>query len=335
MNVQRLSRPALSRLLFLLMLYMANGHVYGEIPVRNYNPFALMVGLPELRSAFLLPSGQTALSINTSLSNQWNITSAEGEEIFIDGEVNITDLNFRLGYKRLEFSLNIPLLAYGGGNLDPLIEGFHQALSMPNGGRELFYQNRLLFSYSNTATAQAIRIDEPESGVGDVRIAVATQLKRTDAFASSIGLQLKLANGDTQSWMGSGAYDLALFNNFEWQRGDWQTQIQLGLVFMQQGEFLSGQRESVAGTLGGAINYNMLSSLWWILQYDLHTALFSDSELAVLGSGQMLSSALAWRSKRWQAHIAIVEDVVVESAPDVGFQLGFEYRPPTFTGTGN
>ncbi len=310
----------------LLLLLVITRAATAEIPVRNYNPFALMVGLPELKSAFLLPAHSRQMSITSTISNQWNIASEAGETIFVDGEVNITDVNFSYGFSNWALTVNIPWIAYQRGSLDPLIEGFHQNLSMPNGGREYFYQNQLLFIYSNEQTQQSLRIDKPVSGVGDVRINLAAQVKRSDVFASSIGIQLKLANGDAEQWLGSDSYDIAVYNNFEWLQGSWQTQFQLALVMMQDAGFLQGQREKLAGALSLAVNYNMTSQLWWSLQYDMHTALFTNSNIASLSDSQMMSMAIAWRGKSWGVHFAMLEDVVVASAPDVGFQLGFNIK---------
>ena len=311
------------RVLIICMIGFLSTFSMAEVPSRNYNPFALMVGLPELRSSFLLDAGALNFSVNKTLSNQWNLGEAEGESIFMDGEVGITDVNFAYGLDRWQLQLNVPWIEYSEGNLDPLVEDFHGVLSMPNAGREYFHQNKLLFSYTNDANAQNLYLDEAIAGVGDMRLSVTGQIKRSDVFASSVGMQLKLANADEEQWLGSGSYDLAFYNNYEWLGGNWQTQLQLGVIAMQDKGFLARQRQSVAGAFSIATNYRVYRMLWWTLQYDVHTALFKNSNLAPMSSGSMAAMALTWRGRQWSGHFAMLEDVAVQSSPDVGFQLGF------------
>ena len=116
----------------------------------------------------------------------------------------------------------------------------------------------------------------------------------------------------------------SFYNNFEWLQGKWQTQMQLNVILMQQKGFLKEQKKNAAAAVGVAVNYNMTSRLWWVLQYDAHTALFNKSNKKPLGHGQMLSVAVAWRGKSWGSHFAILEDIDVDSVPDIGFQFGLQ-----------
>ncbi len=314
----------ISCLSLLLCLMLSGMPTQAAIASRNYNPFALMVGLPELKSGFLPEANRVALSVTSTLSNQWNVDAVGDETLFMDGEVNITDVTISYGLNALELQVNIPFIAYQQGSLDPLVEGFHNTFSMPNGGRELFYQDQLLFVYSNDKTDQTLRLDDSVEGLGDVRLLLRGQIQRHANFASSVGLQLKLANAKQSSWLGSGSYDLALLNSYEWHFERWQTQFQWGAVWMQDKGFLAGQRKKLAGTLSAAMNYAMTEHLWWTLQYDGHSALFDKTRLAPMSRGSMAAMALSWREIHWQGYVAILEDVAVASAPDVGFQLGLK-----------
>lgn len=310
-------------ILFGGLLFLSSS-VKAEIPVRNYNPFAVLIGLPELKSGYILSPGKYSLGLNMTASNQWNVDDNANEAIFIDGEINIIDLNWAYGFKQFEVSINAPWLMLTNGNLDPLIEDFHQIFSMPNGGREYFYQNELLFVYQNEATGQKLRLDEDVSGWGDIRLGLGWQLKQSVDFASSLRLQLTLANGDENKWLGSGAYDLSVSSSSEWLWDNWKTQLQVSGLLMQDKGFLEGQKKTFAAIIGMAASYRLLGRVWWTFQYDGHSPLYKHSNIAPLSEGQMVSMALSWEAESWRCHFAIIEDVAVESVPDVGFQLGFQ-----------
>jgi long-subunit fatty acid transport protein len=68
------------------------------------------------------------------------------------------------------------------------------------------------------------------------------------------------------------------------------------------------------------VNYRYSPSLTLTLQFDGHTAAYRDSALRLLGSAWMISIGGEYRfASQWVAHLALTEDVRVESAPDVSF----------------
>lgn len=293
-----------------------------EIPTRNFNPFAVLVGLPELKSGYIKTSGDYSLGINMTASNQWNVEGNGNEVIFMDGEININELYWAYGLNSVEFSVSIPWLMFTNGRLDPLIEDFHELFSMENAGREYFYQNELLFIYQNQSSGNQLRLDASESGLGDVRLGLGWQLKRSADFASSLRVQLTLANADEKKWLGSGSYDLSISSSNEWLWLNWKIQAQFSALIMQNQGFLEGQKEDAALILGAAASYRLVGDVWWTLQYDGHTRLYKHSSISPLSDGQMVSMAFSIEKPTWRFHVAILEDVAVQSAPDVGFQLG-------------
>jgi long-subunit fatty acid transport protein len=70
-------------------------------------------------------------------------------------------------------------------------------------------------------------------------------------------------------------------------------------------------------------DYRFSPALALTLQFDGHTAAFSDSHLPLLGSAWImtLGGEYRWRS-HWYLQLGVSEDIKVEASPDVNFVLG-------------
>lgn len=135
-------------------------------------------------------------------------------------------------------------------------------------------------------------------------------------------LSLKLPTGDTDKLTGSGTTDLALSLASSQQLSTrFTSQQQVSLSMLGNGKRLNSQQEAWvwSGSLGVA---TLVTSHWDVtLQLDGHTRVF-DSNLRALGNALQLSVGPRYQSHLWSSTLLISEDVAVDTAPDVQFQLG-------------
>ncbi len=304
-------------------------------PTANRSPLLLPVGLPDARSAVVLPAGalevRSTLEIaNTSLYEP--SLCGEGCSLALDGETTRLALGARRGFgDGWEASVTLPLLRHSGGFLDSAIEGWHDSFGLPNGDRDSYPQDRLLFQYRPGSGGLAVT--NSLSGVGDVQLGVARRLGERFAVRG----QLELPSGDADDLTGSGGTDLALSLHYSSNGNrtgalpDQRLYAHLsgGVLLREDGDLLPGEQESWVGFGSATVGWRA-SEHWHLkVQVDAHSAAW-DSPREALGepSAQLVVGASAQLGKAWVIDLAFSEDIVVERSPDIVFQLGLRWRPP-------
>ena len=90
-------------------------------------------------------------------------------------------------------------------------------------------------------------------------------------------------------------------------------------------DVLQGQHRSNVAYAHAGLSWQYSQRLSLNLQLDGHSA-FYQSDLRELGSSVQLSVGGRWQlSPTWRTELVMVEDIMVESAPDVIFQLRLDH----------
>ncbi len=188
-----------------LLLLLAAGAAYAQTPPDNLHP-----GPSEIRDEHVLaqprltltalspaitPAGQWSLSLSTLWSNSfsWN-QDVPGEfpghrSYLMDAETFTLDATLRYGLRRnLEVGLRLPLRWRGGGILDALIDAWHSALDLPNGGRPYFPRDAFQVEGTTTTGQSFSWTDLPGVGLGDAELQ--SRWRFVDGGSSSISLAL-------------------------------------------------------------------------------------------------------------------------------------------------
>lgn len=304
------------------LLILLADHVRAGLPVRNQNPFAQFIGLPALQSARLLMPGQQQAEVLASMSSHFVLEKDEADPLHIDGESYMGDLSWRAGFDRWEAAIVIPWVSYRKGFLDKFVVNWHRAFDLPNGNRSSVPDNQLRIAYAGEET---FLLDRPAQGVGDIRLQAAYALIEQEDFAQSIYAGLKLPTGNADRGLGSGGADLALFSVWEWRQGHWRQELQAGVLAMQRPEVLPSMRRQLAAFGSLALGYVSARGLGVFVQYDAHSQLYKGTEQPALGDAHMLSAGWRVYYPGFAWSFALTEDIDVDSAPDVGFQLGFRF----------
>jgi hypothetical protein len=97
---------------------------------------------------------------------------------------------------------------------------------------------------------------------------------------------------------------------------------------MTKGNVLSDQQNSVAGFGAAGLGWGPAGWLSFKLQLNAHTAMFHSSDLAELSKGalMLLIGGTLKFPDGYLLDIAVSEDLVVSTSPDVAFHLGLSRR---------
>ena len=103
---------------------------------------------------------------------------------------------------------------------------------------------------------------------------------------------------------------------------------QLGYLYAGQSDLIENIQEQNLWFAGLGLDWR-ISPSWSVLgQLDAHAAP-ADSEIKGIGEAAvMVSVGARWRfAEDWALDFSVVEDIQVETAPDVVFQAGVRWRP--------
>lgn len=293
----------------------------------NLNPLVQVYGLPTTRGAVLAKEQQWKTGLQLEAANTFSFDDKGSESIFLDGETYRATLSASYGLSdRLELGIEIPYLSHDGGQLDSLIEDWHDFWGLPNGDRGDFAQDQLDYSYRKNGQ-QLLDFEEAESGLGDASLLLAWQLSSTEETTWSLRTGVKLPTGDADKLTGSESTDVHLGVHVSDQglfgNPSFYTHANLGVLWMDEGEVLDDSREDWVGYGSGSLSWMVSQRVSLKAQVDFHTA-FYDSELEEIGdfTAVLVFGGSIRAAKNTVVDISMSEDIVVNASPDVVFQLG-------------
>ena len=293
----------------------------------NQNPLVAIFGLPAAAPATILEAGRTTVEFRSDIASSCSSNANSRESILLDGETYRFTLAARRGIGRnLEIGMELPYVMHRQGFLDNFIKNWHDFFGLPQGDREDLPEDQLDYRYSRNGEEKLSLTDESE-GLGDLRLTAGWQLLRQDRPAKkSLALRasLKLPTGDKDKLLGSGSTDLALWLSGSTTGGHDSIALYgaVGALFLSDGDIIADQQNHLVGfgTLG--IGWQALASLNLKLQIDAHTAFYDDSDLDELSeSAQLNIGGTLAVTEATDLDIAVGEDIVVDSAPDVVFHI--------------
>ena len=128
--------------LFLTCLFSTASSFEGPLQVNNLYPLFLHADQPYLEKADI------ENSMSFSLSHSSTYTVKESPKWVINLDMEITKFTFR--YKRIiknlfEFDLDIPVLIFGAGFLDGVLEDYHNTFGFSDYGRSDRPHNEFLY----------------------------------------------------------------------------------------------------------------------------------------------------------------------------------------------
>ena len=320
---RRLLLPAL---LVAAPLCMASEPLY----VKNLSPITGLLGLPSQRSADTTQAGALAAALHNSIANHYVLDGSSKEYLNLDGETVRVALDLRYGLAAdWELHLEVPWLDHSGGNLDSVIDDWHDLWGMSEGGRDLVPTDLLDYRYATQSVDFGLQ--EDSSGLGDVSLSLNHVFYRDDRAVASVVLGYKFGTGDEDDFLGSGADDGFVAIRFSGQDLSglplsWHGQV--GYLRAGDSDLLQDTQEQNLWFAGLALDWALAERWSLIAQLDSHAAPLDSDIKAVGGEAYMFTAGARWRfAQHWSADLSVVEDIRVETAPDVTFQASLRYTP--------
>ena len=295
--------------------------------VSNQAPLARLCGLPTLDRARLLAEGEYETSFSWDLASSYTLGGNESEQLVFDGESHRLALRLERGLTNgWEIGVELPMIAQRQGGLDGFIEGWHDFFGLPQGGRDQAARDQLNYRYEKNSRP-LFSLQDEENGLGDLRLLLSRQLHVAADSSLALHVSLELPTGDDRQLLGSGSVDVALWVSGEqlWRPAGQRLALHWGggLLVADSGDILSAQRRPLVGT--GTLGLAWSAWPWLALQVqlDAHTSLFDGSGLRQIdgASAQLAIGGAVAVAERTRLELAVVEDIAVDTAPDVNFHL--------------
>lgn len=315
-------------LLLGVLLCPAAAQAAEPLYAKNLSPVACLIGLPSQRAAAAGPAGSLDVALHTSVASNFVSEFRDGEEINLDGETIRLALELRYALAdKWDLQLELPWLDHSGGDLDSLIDNWHDLWGMSDGGRSEAPRDLLDFRYRGDG---AFSLQDDASGLGDTSLSVSYQFLDEERSAASIVLGYKFGTGDEDDFLGSGADDAYIALRFS---GDHLSDLplrwhgQLGYLRAGGSELIGSAQERDLWFAGLTLDW-MVTEDWSLIgQVDGHAAPMDSAVKAVGESAIMVTVGARWRfAEHWSVDVSVVEDAQVETAPDVTFQASLRYR---------
>ena len=296
---------------------------------RDNGPLTGLFGFPDSTEGSRLDdSGKSSWGINLVTSSHSSMDVHGGESILLDGETSRFALSFRRGVgERLELGIEIPYLFHETGNLDSLIDSWHDFFGLPDGIRDERANDQLLFSYADGN--DQFLMSRNASGLGDVRLIAGWEIAARESTSTALRFGIKLPTGDSDHLLGSGSLDVSIGI-----AGDAAGLLGLAnldgfyrvnAIYLGRPDILSSRTNSVVGQVSAGLSYAVGRRTTIGLQTLVRSPVY-DSRVKSLGDvAASLTAGVSVRlSPTYRVSLAVVEDMHVESLPDVTFALSLE-----------
>lgn len=320
------ARRAAVALVCLLASTAGRGQEAQPFRTLNLSPTVAVFGLPVWTTA----AAGTRVVASMDLANDYRFSSEGKDRIMLDGETWRGDVALEHGFgSRWTAGVEIPYFRQSGGMLDDVIDVWHSAFNLPDGGRNARPQDRLLFSLAN-ASGEFLRLQSPADSLGDAVLSVGRSFGSSAARYFLRGA-LKLPTGDPDLLAGSGSTDVSLTllrsRRLSLRRRAAGFFWGVGAARLGDAERIRyPQRHAIfTGLLGAAVR--VLPRTGFEVQLDAHSALYR-SPLKELGRAGVQVSLGAFREleRRRRLEFAVNEDLSVGTAPDVALHFAFGWN---------
>ena len=328
-----LSSRVLSPMLGAISFFIGAASCWAELEseplyVKNLSPVSGLLGLPSQRQADTQAAGSYSLAMHSSIASHYVAETSTAEQVSLDGETARFALEARYGLaENWDIQLEVPWLKHSGGFLDNAIDSWHDIWGMSDGGRSNVAHDILDFHYFDPSARFSLTDDA--SGLGDISLSLSHAFYRDDNSALSAVIGYKFATGDEDELLGSGEDDVFLALRFSGAHLanlplNWHGQV--GYLYAGSSDVLGSRQENDLWFAGLSLDWAIAQSFSLFAQLDVHAAPM-DSELTALGDEAFLGSLGGrWSfARNWSLDVSFIEDLQVETAPDITFQASIRY----------
>jgi hypothetical protein len=302
--------------------------------IANQSPLIILYGIPRYHETGLTNEGQSQWDISFDVSNNFTASSTDSEFLRLDGENNRLGLRFLHGFPNgWELGAELALIHHGGGQLDSVVTNFHDLFGFSQMGRDQLAKNQLNYQYTLNGIDK-ISFNQSGTGIGDLSLLLAKQIRADTVSQTSVRAQLKLPTGNSTKFFGSGATDLNLgLHHSAAINQNWTWQIYGNIAHLGTGQILPAQQKSYVFSAGAGLNWQAFKRMSFRVQWDAHTSIYKRSGLGQLRKNASLISfgGRISLNKYGYLDLAITEDAPnPQASPDVSFYINWRLpvKPP-------
>ncbi len=301
----------------LLLLATLNPAAAAGFATRELNPMLQPVFLPSLTQTPAADGWR--IDHNLLITNTLQSQTRSNEQLTIDFE-NYRyefELSRRRGHWLSYFK--IPLIATRGGELDNVIEDWHDFFGLPNGDRGKFPQDQVNIEWRRDGELEYSQTDSSE-GIGDITLAIGYQRPGGAAWYAGIDLP----TGSAADYTGNEAPDLAFWVTRQFginDRTDWFGMF--GVSFPGDDGRLEGLVVDEIWVAQVGIDYRFMDDYVATAQLDMHSRSIEDSDFRAFTESYQLVIGLGFLRllENHRLDLFFTEDILVRSAPDITFGL--------------
>lgn len=293
----------------------------------NLSPPVAIIGLPTWGN---VPES-TSFGFTTEVANHYRLSQRVGDLLILDGEtVRVRGFVEQPFGDRWSVGVDVPYYRQSGGVLDGLVDGWHSALGLPDGGRDLRPEGILEFDLANR-DGRFFSLDDSGSGLGDIQLSAARRIGSGSGWI--LRGTVKLPTGSERLLAGSGAADFTLsaLRILDGEVRGRAAGYYFGAAVIEFGRpenvLYATEDRAMAAVLGGGLALGQRFGIKG--QVDANSA-FYDSQLEEIGQTAVQATLGGWLAfgDTGVFEFAVSEDLHVSTTPDVVFFFNLSWRLP-------
>ena len=319
-------------LMVVLGLNLAFADEFGPLHVKNRFPLYLMFLSPTPVGAHGLSAGELRSVLAVDYSAIYFSHANSQWDFLMDMEMTTFDLALAYGLTpRVTIRLEMPLVSMNGGFLDGFLENYHDALGLPNYGREERPKNTFGYHVANQGETW---IDGDSDGFqwADMTFSLQYQLtrpnRRRNPWEAALMGRIKFPVGDTDRGLGSGNYDFGFYLPVQWSRPPWNIYFMPGVAMISDPDPPERRIEARNSySFFAGVGYAYTERLNLLIQVNYMSSPLENTGISELDDGG-LELALGFQyqlGRFWAMEFAFCEDLT-RAAPDFTLHLGLTWR---------
>lgn len=293
--------------------------------VRNEAALSRTTALPLLGQAQVLDAGESAYGLQLDWTNEYVNKRSATETLLFDGETQHISFGLRRGLAPgVEVGITVPVVLTNGGVLDSVIEGWHSAFGLANGGREFRPRDQYRYLYARNGLTR-LDVNGGHNGFGDIELGVGIKVR--DDFA--IRALAKLPSGDEAHLTGGNAGGAFWFDFDPFaDSARWFGFFSGGGSYNAQSRVLGDQQQQLVGFGGVGAGFRVIRPLALVAQFYGHSPLYKGSGIDALKrpGGQLTFGGRIELNPHLRLDLGVEEDVILNSSPDFSIHIGLGYR---------
>ncbi len=289
---------------------------YPGLPTRSQNPVLQGYLIPTIP---LNAHGGWSFAHNLYITNTYDHDTIGNEKLVIDVENTRYDFQAAYQYSQWTLGLTLSLIRNQPGQLDQVIEGWHDLFSLPQNGRDLVESDQINLLYQKNGI-EFFNSNQSSSGIADIQLSASYALSHNQ----SLWVVLEVPSSESSEFISNQKTDAAVaYSSSHVMYDKFTTYGTLGLSLLADSGLFEHQLNKQIIFAQFGLDYAYSDKYHFLLQTDFHSRMVKDSHL--VGLDHSLQGQFGLRLPKLLDHhqldIFFSEDILPGHAPDITFAL--------------